>query len=90
MLSELLRIVTPDAIVAAIKANPAMVLASLQKFETYLALGQAMTMSQQLTLSNNLHKLSDFFKTNSGKVAISSLADEFEKYVTASNKNTFK
>ena len=34
MLTDLLRIITPDALAQAIKANPKVVQAALQKFET--------------------------------------------------------
>ena len=45
MLTDLLRIITPDALASAIRSNPKVVQAALQKFEAYSSLGQAMTTS---------------------------------------------
>lgn len=81
MLTDLLRIITPDALAAAIKSNPRVVQAALQKFESYSALGQAMTTHQQVCVSNNLNKLETFFKSDKGKESVQSLADNFVKYV---------
>lgn len=87
MLTDLLRIITPDALASAIRANPKVVQSALQKFESYASLGQAMTVQQQVCVSNNLNKLNTFFKTESGKHAVNGLADEFVKYVNAGNLN---
>jgi hypothetical protein len=81
MLTDLLRIITPEALAAAIRENPKVVQSALQKFETYATFGQAMSVQQQVCVSNNLDKLSDFFKTNVGKNKLNDLADEFVKYV---------
>jgi hypothetical protein len=86
MLADLLRIITPDALALAIKANPKVVQAALQKFESYASLGQAMTVQQQVCVSNNLNQLSAFFKTESGKTSVGNLADEFEKYLKTLDK----
>jgi hypothetical protein len=81
MLTDLLRIITPDALAAAIRGNPRVVQAALQKFEAYSSLGQAMTTSQQVCVSNNLDKLTTFFQSPTGKGAVHSLADEFVKFI---------
>jgi hypothetical protein len=86
MLTDLLRIITPDALAAAIRGNPKVVQAALQKFEAYSSLGQAMTTSQQVCVSNNLDKLTTFFKTDTGKHAVHSLADEFMTFINTTNK----
>jgi hypothetical protein len=86
MLTDLLRIITPDALAQAIKANPKVVQAALQKFESYASLGQAMTVQQQVCISNNLNQLSTFFKTEAGKNSVGNLADEFEKYLKTLDK----
>lgn len=85
MLTDLLRIITPDALAAAIRGNPRVVQAALQKFEAYSSLGQAMTTQQQVCVSNNLDKLTTFFKTDTGKGAVHSLADEFVKFINTTN-----
>ena len=86
MLTDLLRIITPDALAQAIKANPKVVQAALQKFESYASLGQAMSVQQQVCISNNLNQLSAFFKTEAGKNSVGNLADEFEKYLKTLDK----
>ena len=90
MLTDLLRIITPDALAAAIRANPKMVQSALQKFESYASLGQAMTVQQQVCVSNNLNKLDKFFKTDNGKHAVNDLAEQFVNYVNADSKNLLK
>ena len=87
MLVELLRIITPDALAAAIRENPKVVQAALQKFEAYASFGQAMTVQQQVCVSNNLDKLSSFFKTETGKDSLNIVAEEFVKYVNTDSKN---
>jgi len=81
MLTDLLRIITPDALAEAIRENPKIVQSALQKFESYASFGQAMTVQQQVCVSNNLDKLSDFFKNDAGKAKLHDLANEFVKYV---------
>lgn len=87
MLTDLLRIITPDALAAAIRANPKVVQAALQKFESYASFGQAMSVQQQVCVSNNLNKLAPFFKTDAGKDSLNNLADEFVRYVNINSKN---
>ena len=77
MLADLLKIITPEALVGAMKSNPTVVQAALQKFEAYSSLGRAMTTQQQVCISNNLDKLDSFFKTDKGKTCVSLLAEEF-------------
>jgi len=90
ILVELLRLITPYAIVAAIRENPKVVQAALQKFEVYSSFGQAMTVQQQVCVSNNLDKLSSFFKTEVGKDSLNIVAEEFVKYVNTDSKNILK
>ena len=85
MLTDLLRIITPDALASALRENPKVVQSALQKFESYASLGQAMTVQQQVCVSNNLNKLNTFFKTDTGKNAVNGLAEEFVKYVNSGN-----
>lgn len=40
-----------------------------------------MTTEQQITLSNNVNKLNDFFKSEDGKMSIAIFAEEFTKFV---------
>ena len=87
MLIELLRIITPDALAQALRANPKIVQSALQKFEAYSSFGQALNVQQQVCVSNNLDKLSAFFKSVNGKEHLSFLADEFVVYVNNDSKN---
>ena len=87
MLTDLLRIITPEALAAVIRANPRIVQSALQKFEAYASFGLAMSVQQQVCVSNNLDKLSDFFRTDTGKAKLHDLADEFVKYVNQNSKN---
>lgn len=84
MLTNLLRIITPDALASALRSNPVIVQAALQKFEAYASLGQALTVQQQVCISNNLDKLNSFFSTEPGKASVSLLADEFSSFVNTS------
>ena len=87
MLTDLLRIITPEALAAAIRANPKVVQSALQKFESYASFGQAMSVQQQVCVSNNLNQLSNFFRTDTGKGKLNDLAEEFVKYVNTNSKN---
>ena len=80
MLEEVLKLLSPDALVYAIKNNPVAVQGALHKFEAYKVFGEALTKDQQVFISSNLDKIADFFKTEKGMDAISILADEFIKF----------
>ena len=81
MLAELLKSVTPDMLVTAVKNNPGVVLGMLQKFETYVAFGNALTLDQQLCISTNLSKVTEFIKSDVGKSSLSVVAEEFVNFV---------
>lgn len=80
MLSDLLNIITPDALFHAIKTNPNVVYVALQKFESCRSFGEALSKEQQVVISNNLHRVNEYFKSNDGKDLISILADDFVKF----------
>ncbi len=80
MLADLLNIITPDALFHAIKTNPAVVQMALQKFEACRSFGQALSGEQQVAISNNLHRINDYFKSEEGKDLLSILADDFVKF----------
>lgn len=81
MLDDILKSISADTLAHAIKSNPTTVLATLHKFKAYRSLGDAMTTEQQITLSNNVNKLNDFFKSEDGKMSIAIFAEEFTKFV---------
>lgn len=81
MLADLFKIITPDALVQAMKSNPKVVQSALQKFEAYSSLGAALSVKQQVCISNNLNQLDAFFKSESGKTSLAVLADEFVEYI---------
>lgn len=80
MLADLLNIITPDALFHAVKTNPIVVQMALQKFEACRSFGQALSQEQQVTISNNLHRINDYFKSEDGKDLLSILADDFVKF----------
>jgi len=73
-------------LVDAVRKNPVAVLSALQKFDTYVSFGQALTVDQQVCLSMNLNKVNEFLKSEQGKTSLSVLAEEFVAYVKASSK----
>lgn len=82
MLDQLLKMVTPDQIFLAIKNNPTVIPLVLQKSEAYLALGKALTNNQQIVISNNLDKISEFLETDTAKDYIAIVAEDFCKFCT--------
>ena len=80
MLADLLNVITPDALFYAIKNNPTVVQMALQKFEACRSFGNALSEEQQMVISNNLHRVNEYFKSNDGKDLISILADDFVKF----------
>ena len=86
MLADLLKVITPDMLVDAVRRNPVVVLSALQKFDTYVSFGQALTVDQQVCLSMNLNKVYDFIKSEQGKTSLSMLAEEFMAYVKEHSK----
>lgn len=88
MLNQLLQIMTPELIIQAIKANPKVIIDTLQKFDTFKLLGQSLTMEQQVVLSNNTALMNGFLASQEGKTAVGIWAEEFTYYVK--NFNTKK
>lgn len=86
MLADLLKVITPEMLVDAVRRNPVAVLSALQKFDTYVSFGQALTVDQQVCLSMNLTKVNDFLKSEQGKTSLSMLAEEFVNFVHAQSK----
>lgn len=82
MLDDLLKVVTPETLVYAIKKNPIVVQKALHKFETYTAFAQALTDKQQVAISSNLYKAKDFFRSEAGKAAVNSFAEQFVEFST--------
>lgn len=81
MLDDLLKVVTPETLVYVIKKNPLMIQKTLHSFESYRAFAEALTANQQLMVSNNLYKLSSFFKSDVGKRAINDFTNDFIEFV---------
>jgi len=81
MLPALLKNVTPELLTGYVKSNPALVLATLQKFETFQLFGAALTYDQQVVLSNNLHRVNEFLISEEGKEYVCLLVDTFAGFV---------
>ena len=77
MLNDLLKAVTPETLVYAIKSNPLIVQKALHNFESYKAFAEALTNTQQMFISANIYKLAKFFRSDIGKKAIMSFTSEF-------------
>jgi len=86
MLADLLKVISPEMLVDAVRKNPVAVLSALQKFDTYVSFGQALTVDQQVCLSMNLTKVNDFIKSEQGKTSLSLLAEEFMNFVKPTDK----
>jgi hypothetical protein len=80
MLNNILSSLTPEVIAQTIQKNPILVPTVLQKFEAYIAFGQALSVEQQLHISKNIGSLGSFFRSDVGKTSIGLLADEFIKF----------
>jgi len=77
MLAELLKALTPEMLVHAIKTNQVPIMMALQKFDAYNSFGAALSVEQQMCISSNLPKINDFFLSKDGKDALSILAEGF-------------
>lgn len=81
MLEDILKAISPDLLVKAIKSNPIVVQIALQKFEAYKSFAEDLSNSQQIIISNNLDHLDAYFKSDVGRDAVAILAEEFVKFV---------
>lgn len=80
MLNELLKAITPETLVFAIKSNPLLVQKSLYNFESYKAFAEALSNSQQMAISSNIYKLASFFRSDLGKRSTSTFVNEFIEF----------
>jgi len=84
MLEQLLKLISPQMIMPNINNNMAQAQKMLSLFEsTYQSFGKALTQPQQVFISKNLDKMDAYFKSETGKEAISMLIEEFETFVKA-------
>ena len=86
MLNNLLQVLSPELIIQAIKANPKVIMETLQKFDTFKLLGASLTTQQQITLSNNVSMVNDFLSSDEGKTAVGLWAEEFTSFVEHTKK----
>lgn len=84
MLNQLLKTIAPNQIAQVVKENPFLTISVLQNFKTFQSLATAMTVDQQIVISNNLQLLEPFLSSTEGRDSISIFADEFVKYVKSS------
>ena len=80
MLNNLLQAISPETLVFAIKSNPLVVQKALHNFESYKAFAEALSNSQQIAISNNLYKLSAFFRSDVSKKAVKDLTNDFIEF----------
>jgi hypothetical protein len=81
MLENLLKSVSPEVLATAIRNNPALVISTLQHTGVFVTIGQALSNTQQMCISNNINKLEEYFKTKEGKSSLSMMANEFAEFV---------
>lgn len=81
MLDNLLKSLSPEVLATIMKNNPSIVIATLQRTGIFVTIGQALSNTQQLCISNNVHRLEDYFKTKEGKSSLSLMANEFAEFV---------
>lgn len=81
MLENLLKSVSPDILATVIRNNPALVVSTLQRTGIFVTIGQALSNTQQLCVSNNINRLEDYFKSKEGKSSLSLMANEFAEFV---------
>lgn len=89
MLEAILKMATPDQIVAAIKSNPSLVQVALFNFDSYKSFAAALSAEQQLCISNNLNSLDGFLKAE-GRELVAILADAFVDYVASKAPDVIK
>lgn len=82
MLEQLLKLISPQMIMPNINSNMAQAQKMLSLFEnTYQSFGKTLTQPQQVFISKNLDKMDAYFKSETGKQAVSMLVEEFETFV---------
>ena len=81
MLENLLKSVSPDVLATVIRNNPAIVISTLQRTGVFVTIGQALSNTQQMCISNNINRLEDYFKTKEGKSSLSMMANEFAEFI---------
>ena len=82
MLNDLLKHITPETLLYVMKSNPLVIQATLHKFESYKAFTEALTNHQQVSISSNLYKVGEFFKSTEGKESLNSFVNTFITFVT--------
>lgn len=83
MLDNLLKSISPDVLATVIRNNPAIVISTLQRTGIFVTIGQALSNTQQLCVSNNFQKLEEYFKTKEGRSSLSMMANEFSEFIKA-------
>ena len=85
MLANIINQFSPEIIADAIRKNPYVVLNVLQKFDTFKAFASAMSVDQQIFLSNNLQYVTEFLNSKTGQEYISISIDAFKEFVEENN-----
>ncbi len=86
MLNQLLKSMTPELIIHAIKSNPKVVIETIQKFDTFKLLGQALNTEQQIALSKNADNLNAYLSSVQGRESLSNWVDGFNSFVEKSKE----
>ena len=81
MLARLLSVMTPQVIIEAVKANPEVFRKTVQKFDTFKLISNALTTEQQLYVSANLSRVNDFLADDLGRKCIKDFAVELKAFI---------
>lgn len=83
MLADLLKSLSPEVLITALKNNPDIAIKAIQKTNTFTLVGKALSLEQQVYISSNLSKFEPFLTSQRGKDAVSLLAEEFVSFTKA-------
>lgn len=81
MFTQILKILTPELIIQAVKDNPKVIVETLHKFDTFKLIGASLTESQQLVLSGNTSMVNKYLATDTSKAAIRVWAEGFCDFI---------
>jgi hypothetical protein len=82
MLSQLLKILTPEVIIQAIKDNPKLIMETIQRFETFKLVGSSLTPELQILVSTNIGAINEYLATAEGRSGTKQWAEGFSAYIT--------
>lgn len=86
MFTQILKILTPELIIQAVKDNPKVIVETLHKFDTFKLIGASLTETQQLCLSSNTALVNKYLGTETSRAGLRVWAEGFVEYIKALNE----